>query len=82
MPIKRRDIMVIVAVAVVAGIFSFIISRLLFGSGKVYDLTAPKVEPISSEFITPDAKYFNDDSINPTVDITIGDTTNPDVLQN
>lgn len=79
---KRHDIIIIVAVAVVAGLFSYVISNLLFGGEKVYNLKAPQVEPISAEFITPPAEYFNNDAINPTVDIEIGDTTNPDVLQN
>jgi hypothetical protein len=79
---KKRDIVVIVTVAAVAGIFSFVISNLLFGGGKAYNLTAPQIAPISTEFITPDSQYFNDNAIDPTVDIQIGDTTNPDVLQN
>jgi len=79
---KQRDIFIIVAAAIVAGLFSLIISNLLFGGSKTYNLTAPQIEPISTEFITPDSRYFNDDAIDPTVDIQIGDTTNPDVLQN
>lgn len=79
---KKRDITVIVAIAVVAGIFSLIISNFLFGGNRVYDLKAPKIEPISTEFITPDTRYFNNSSIDPTVDIQIGGSNNPDALNN
>lgn len=78
---KRKDLTIIIAVAVIAGLFSFVISSLLFGGEKAYNLKAPQVEPISTEFTSPSSKYFNDNAINPTVDIEIGDTTNPDVLQ-
>jgi hypothetical protein len=79
---KKRDITVIATIAVIAGILSLVVSNLLFGGNKVYDLKAPKVEPISAEFITPDTRYFNGQSIDPTVDIQIGDNNNPDALNN
>jgi hypothetical protein len=79
---KKRDITVIVTIAVIAGIFSLVVSNLLFGGSKAYDLKAPKVEPISAEFITPDSHYFNDTALDPTVDIQIGDNNNPDALNN
>ncbi len=77
---KKKDITVIVAIAIMSGIFSMVISSLIFGGSKAYNLKAPKVEPISAEFNSPSTRYFNDNSINPTVDIQIGGNNNPDAL--
>ena len=72
---KKKDIIIIVAVAMVSAIFSYVISNALFGTNKDNNklLTAPVVQPISAEFPLPDKAYFNSGSLNPTKDITIGD---------
>lgn len=75
---KSRDLSVIVASAVVSGIFAFVLSNFIFGGEKSYNLKAPKVEEISAEFVQPDSKYFNRGSINPTKLITIGDSGSED----
>ncbi len=72
---KSKDIMIIIGVAIVSAIFSYVISNAVFGGGNdtAKLLTAPDVQPISAEFPQPDPKYFNKDSLNPTKNITIGD---------
>ena len=72
---KKKDIVIIVAIAFVSAIFSYIISNALFSTGKDSNklLTAPVVQPISAEFPQPDPRYFYKDALNPTKDITIGD---------
>lgn len=73
---KQKDIVIIVAVAIVSGIFSYVLASFLFGGKKAYNLTAPTIEPITQEFKTPSNAYFNAQALNPTKDITIGDSTN------
>ena len=73
---KQKDIIVIVIVSVIAGIFGFIIANALFGGAKAYNLTAPRLSAVTSESNPPSTTYFNSSSINPTKDITIGDTSN------
>lgn len=73
---KPKDIGIIAGVAVVSAIFSYIIAGYIFNGDKSYSLKAPSVEPISAEFKLPSDKYFNKDSLNPTKDITIGDSSN------
>jgi len=73
---KQKDIIVIVAVAIVSGIISYVAANYLFSGHKTYDLTAPTVQPISSVFQLPSSTYFNQQSIDPTQDITIGNSTN------
>lgn len=71
---KRKDIVIIVGIAIVSAIFSYVLSNALFGgSDDSKLLSAPDVQPISAEFPQPDPKYFNKESLNPTKNITIGD---------
>lgn len=73
---KGKDTVIIIAVAAVGAIFSFVVAQFIFGGEKAYKLQAPTVDAITSEFQQPNTKYFNSSSINPTKDIMIGDSTN------
>ena len=73
---KRKDLAIIVGIAIISGIFSYVLSSYLFGGENSENLTVPKVEPISAEFPQPDERFYNPDSLNPTKTITIGDTEN------
>lgn len=73
---KQKDIIVIIAVAFIAGALSFVLANMLFGGDKQYTLKAPVVEAISSDFNAPSDVYFNKNAINPTKNIVIGDSTN------
>lgn len=74
---KQKDIALIVVVVIVSGVFSVVLSSFLIGSPSKQKQMVEVVEPISSEFNSPNSKYFNERSINPTQTITIGDNTNP-----
>lgn len=74
---KQKDIVLILAVVFVAGIFSLLVSKVLISSGSNRNQTAQIVDPISEQFEQPDERVFNDQAINPTKLIQIGDSTNP-----
>ena len=73
---KQKDVLLIVVIAIVAAVFSFVLSNMLFGGEKAYTLKAPTVSKISKEFILPSDKVFNSQALNPTKNITIGDSSN------
>jgi hypothetical protein len=73
---KRNDVLLIAVIAIVAGVFSFVVANFFFGGAKAYKLTAPVIEPISQQFTLPDQTVFNNKALNPTKNITIGDSTN------
>jgi len=75
--VKQKDIALIAVVVIFAGIVSLLFTNFFF-SGKSRELTAEKVDAISSKFDKPDPKVFNKDAINPTQLIQIGDNNNPD----
>ena len=78
---KQKDIVLIVIVVIVSGAVSLVLSNLLFGPSK-HTLTAETVEPITSQFAQPDTRYFNSNSIDPTQNITIGGSQNPQPFSN
>jgi archaellin len=73
---KRKDIAVIIVVAVFAGVISILITSTLFVGKKGKELKAETVSAITSDFQKPDPKVFNQNAINPTQLIQIGDNNN------
>ena len=74
---KQKDVILIVVIAVVAGILSFIISGLLFVTPENQQQKVEVAPVITTQFSTPDSNYFNSASINPTQTIQIGNSNNP-----
>lgn len=75
---KNKDLASIILIVGVSALISFFASNALFNKSEKNKEQVEVVQAIKSEFITPDKKYFNGNSINPTRQITIGDTNNPD----
>ncbi len=73
---KQKDIALIIIVVFVGGLFSIIMTKTVFVSSSSKQQTAQKIEPITSEFKEADKAVFNQDSINPTKLIRIGDESN------
>lgn len=74
---KQKDIAVIVASGILAAIFSLILVQIVFVPKDTKELKTEVVDPISAEFPQPDKAVFNQNAINPTQLIQIGDGTNP-----
>ena len=73
---KQKDIALIVLVVGVSGFISYFASGFLFASAEDKKQQVEVVQPLTSQFTEPDKKYFNDQSIDPTQLIRIGDSTN------
>ncbi|MDZ7744369.1 MAG: hypothetical protein U5K77_01265 [Candidatus Saccharibacteria bacterium] len=69
---KQKDIALVIIIIFITGIFSFILSNLLISTPENRQQEVEVVHPIVSEFPTPDERFFNEDSINPTQEIRIG----------
>lgn len=74
---KQKDIIIIVAVAFVACIASFVISKSLIVKSTARNQEVEIVDAISTTFTPPSQAYFNNDSVNPTQNIQIGGNSNP-----
>ncbi len=73
---KQSDVLMIAVIGIFAGVFSLVLSSVMFSSDGKKELTAQKVDAINANFQTPDERYFNPKSINPTQLIQIGDNNN------
>lgn len=73
---KQKDIVLVILVIFISGVFSLVLSNYLFASPKNRQEKVEVVEPITAEFKQPDKKYFNAESIDPTQIIKIGDNNN------
>lgn len=73
---KQKDIILIVAVVIISGTVSFLLSKFLFSVPKNRQTRVEVVQAIKSDFPQPDVRYFNANSVDPTKNITIGDSSN------
>ena len=73
---KQKDIASLLVIIIVSAALSFVISQKLFASPASKRIEAEVVEPIVSDFTAPSNKYFNENSVNPTQQIRIGDSSN------
>lgn len=82
---KRKDLGLIGAVVVFSAVVSFVLATAFFSYDKGKGISVDKVSEISTTFVqkgTPDyatnyEPFFNENAINPTQLIKIGDGSNP-----
>ncbi len=73
---KQKDIILIIVAVFISGMLSFFVSNKLFTVQPNQQAEVEVIEPITAEFPTPDARYFNDKSFDPTQSIKIGEGQN------
>lgn len=73
---KQKDVALIIIIAFISAIVSFLISGRLFVTPANRQQQVEVVDPITTSFQTPDSKYFNKDSIDPTQQTQIGTGNN------
>lgn len=74
---KQKDIALIIVCSVIGAVFSFLISGLVIGTPETRKEQVEIIDPITANFDSVDKRYFNDQAINPTQIIDIGNNTNP-----
>jgi len=68
---KQKDIALIIVIAFVSGVVSFVVSGKLFVTPSNRAQQVEVVDPINASFQTPNKKYFNSSSIDPTQATTV-----------
>lgn len=63
---KQKDLSIIIAVAFLSAIVSFLLSNKLFVTPENRQQKVEVVDVIRTDFERPNTRYFNTDSINPT----------------
>ena len=79
---KQKDIVIIIIVAGVSALVSLFLARTILSSESAYNLTAPTVSSVTSEFTQFNPKYVYPGAKNLTKDITIGGNTNTNPFTN
>lgn len=74
---KQKDLALVIVVVFVSIVVSLVLSRMIFASPKNRQQKAEVVDIISPEFSLPPTKYFNTKAFNPTQQIQIGGSNNP-----
>ena len=74
---KQKDIALVIVLAFISAIISYMISGMAFGKPADRQQKAEVVDVITADFSTPSVKYFNVNSIDPTQLIQIGNSNNP-----
>ena len=73
---KQKDIVLIIVVVFFAAVVSLLLTKAVFVTDKDRNVSVEEIDPISSEFKQPDTAVFNNNAINPTQLIQIGDNAN------
>lgn len=74
---KQKDIALVVIVIIISGALAFVLSNTFITSSSNRKQQVEVVDAITAEFPEADSRYFNENSVNPTQLIQIGDNTNP-----
>lgn len=73
---KQKDVAVIIVVAFISAVASFLVTGKLFVTPENRQQAVEVVDVITTDFQLPDSRYFNSNSINPTIESELGTTTN------
>jgi hypothetical protein len=73
---KEKDLPIIIIIVFVSAIASFFLSRTIFASSSSRQQQVDIVQSISSTFPTPDPAYFNNNAVDPTQLIQVGNNNN------
>jgi hypothetical protein len=73
---KQKDIALVILIAGFSAVVSYTASHFLFAAPKNRQQQVAIVDPINTEFATPNPKFFNNQSIDPAKLIEVGDNNN------
>jgi hypothetical protein len=71
---KKSDIALLVLIVSVSLVVSYFVGKTVIGTPEQKPTKVEVVQPISASFVAPSSQIFNDQAINPTQNITIGNS--------
>lgn len=69
---KKTDIAMIVLIASMSMLLAYFIGKAVVGDVNEEAVQVKTIDPIETEVTEPDETVFNDNAINPTVEVIIG----------
>lgn len=73
---KKQDIALIILIVAISALTAYLIGRAVVGDPQQQSVQVKTVDAISTNVEEPDPRVFNENAINPTVEINIGDSSN------
>ncbi|MDB5163968.1 MAG: hypothetical protein JWS12_586 [Candidatus Saccharibacteria bacterium] len=74
---KQKDLALILIIVFISATISLLISKVFITSPKNRTTKVQVVEKITTDFPQPDSRFFNINAVDPTVLITIGNSSAP-----
>lgn len=71
---KKTDIAMIVLIASISIIAAFFATNAILGDDATEDVSVKTLDPITSLVEQPDPAIFNDNAINPAVEVQVGES--------
>jgi len=71
---KKTDIAMIILIATVSVGIAYFVANSIFGNVAEEGVKVRTIDPITSTVETPDSKIFNDNAINPSIEVNITNT--------
>jgi len=68
---KKTDIAMIILIASVSVLAAFFLTQTFFGSATEEIITVQTIDEVKSDFVEPGATIFNENAINPAVEVQI-----------
>lgn len=69
---KKTDIAMIVLIASISVLVAFFGTRALFGEALLAEEKVKTIDVIDATIVEPDTAIFNEDAINPAVEVQVG----------
>lgn len=70
---KKSDIAAVILIAAVCVLLSYFVAKMIFGDPQEESAIVKVADTITEEIAEPSEYIFNDEAINPTVEISIGE---------
>ena len=70
---KKTDIAMIILIASMSMLVSYFVVNAILGDSQSSSVNVKTIDPIGATVEDPDPRIFNDDAINPTVEVFIGE---------
>ena len=78
---KKSDIAMIILIVSISVLVSYFIAKSVIGDVSNQSVKVKTTEKISTDLAQPSAAVFNKDAINPTVEVTIGGSSDTSALR-
>lgn len=79
---KKNEIALLILIVSISFAASFFAVRALMGNTSGTPVEVQTVDPISSQIVEPEARTFNAQAVNPSVEASIGTSSNQQPLGN